>query len=234
MGFIAGEFEHDLLAEIEDEFLRTLLSNLYREHLFSTQLLSQILTVNPNSSKLTLGARMIISSPICSAIELLREQGDAHFSQLLRSAFGIARYESEIHQLKIYNLIARIKSCLPNGIKLITRSERAFLLGNCDHIVIKTERIHTRILRASPHWDQILAFLSEHKKSPESVFEEFKNKIGHRFSGGEISRMELERTLKLSRASAHRLISLWVRNRLLTKNGVGKKTTYAFVPQSIQ
>jgi hypothetical protein len=192
------------------------------------------LLIDMNSFHILAPHQRMISPPICKIFEYLRRQETASFAELLRIAYEIPRYESEIHQSKIHNLLSKARLVLPRELSFITRSEQAYARGVWERVRIIEENRWKSFLRSSAEWRKVLEAVSiplpysvrrNKQMIPLKQLQEF---VEGRES---ITRQDLEKTFSFSRSTANRAICRWVRDKVLQKEGRGRKTYYIFLPR---
>jgi hypothetical protein len=171
---------------------------------------------------------------MCKAFLLLSERKTVTAAELAQVCFGLHRFEPVIHDAKILNLLARMRSIAPREMRLGVKSGSVFA-----HAEPKTwallhfERKHplASALHDSEDWRIFLTRPLEGQK-PLATDDRFMRPglILRKMAGrGEISRLELEKMIGKSRATSHRLIARWLERGYLKKKGNARSTRYIIV-----
>jgi hypothetical protein len=176
--------------------------------------------------------RRTISEPMCLAFHLLKSQGSVGFAEMLRTAFGLQRYDATIHDPKIFNLLARMRQFAPAGLTLKTKGGRIYVSGSWNGVsfVDRPDGVSRRSL-ARLGWTELMnnqarkipadAGIAKRWLTPAAALKQLAGKK-------EISRQDLEKLMGMSRSSASRIISRWIEQGWVIKVGNAKRCRYVF------
>lgn len=168
----------------------------------------------------------IISESICKAMELIKNSGSVGAEEFCRVVFGLFQYDSLIHNSKIYNLLARMKSTF-HSLRFSFKGGRIQAEGDWNPIILLTGGERTRVLHQSLRWKD----LAESDLRSENIQSKEKNPT--RISGSQssssgvtLTRPELDRLLGKSRSGTHRVLIQLKRKGLLKSTGKARSTRY--------
>jgi hypothetical protein len=164
-----------------------------------------------------------ISKPVCLVIEQLKHHKALSFADALGLAFEIAPYDSEVHSLKIFNIISRVKKVLPTSVKIRTKNEMMYWIGPTSSVQIEDLGPHARAI-----FNDGVSFGAVKRVAEENFNQIHPRQILPRLrSGNRFSRSELQKALKISKASTARWIRRWSTEGLVTRKGAGKSARYS-------
>lgn len=166
---------------------------------------------------------------MCLALDLLGRKECVEYSEFVLVCFGFPRFDSFIHNAKIYNLLARIKRCLPDNLGIKTKNGRIYAQGSWESVCFQRPIGSAALIQRQVQWKSIT------KKEPPSKSasseRRFRPAVLLAESPGKkvLSRKELEALTGKSRSSASRLISSWIEQGIVKKVGNAKNTKYLVV-----
>lgn len=186
--------------------------------------------VDLRTFELASGSTRTRSRALCLAIELLRLDPSVTFEQFQSHVFGAAAFDPFLHEVRIRNLLNRIKKIsVPGGVKIQTKEHRIYCSADWSRF---------RFLRPSPHeairscvaWKKLLlgdagdpiSHRRPHTVSVDAARKSFPDVF---------TRSQFERALGLSRSTAGRRLFSWRERGLLTLSSAGPRTGYRFVSQ---
>lgn len=166
------------------------------------------------------GKRVLISEPLCHLMKSLKEKKSLSFSGAMKDCYQIPRFD-ESHIPKIHNLLNRAKKLFEGTVLFLTRRERIYIEGDLSQIHFIQDS-HPAPKLNLPDWmeAQIL------KKESLDRWVKFPAILKKIDESRQLTRPDLERWISSSKATANRLIKLWLEEGLLIKSGVGKSTFY--------
>lgn len=162
------------------------------------------------------GGKKIYSESMSKAFDLLHVRHQVSCSEFVSHCFGFSTYRSDVHEAKIFNLLARMRKIIGPDLRLKVRDSMVIAEGQWQAITF-SQATHKAMLggqnQVAPAFDMPLG---KHEQPP--------------FWLGERTRKELERMLQRPRSTTNRLIAAWEKAGLLKKIGLGKNTTYIQTP----
>ena len=188
-------------------------------------------TIDLNRNVITedAGKTKVVSEPLCAAFELLKSQPCVSCEEFARVVFGLHTFDSLIHQPKIFNLLARMKSITKNQPRFGVKSGNVIAQGQWKHIVFKKTDIGplgiefvkgwTPFRSGSHNGDTIGVRRNPRAISPEKI--DWKNGL---------TRRELEDQLGIPRSSMNRILAKWLRSSVISRRGLSSNTYYVFNP----
>ena len=170
--------------------------------------------------------KKILSQPMCLAFHLLNEETTVSFSEFARIVFGLYQYESDIHQAKIYNLLARMKIIARNHLSFQVRGGMILCEGSYQSIEILNPSELSKHLRG----ESLGFYLTKGKVMGELVkkniaFAKIRKKFG---ASPSFSREDVQHEADLTKSTANRVLEKLVKDKKIEKNGTGKNTFYRF------
>jgi hypothetical protein len=90
-------------------------------------------------------AKRIVSQSLCEAIVLLKEKKSVSLAEFALNCFGIRKWDPVIHFQRLFNLQARLRRILPEGLSVHTRDGRVHVSGDWDNVLV--ERGHPLLSR---------------------------------------------------------------------------------------
>jgi hypothetical protein len=166
--------------------------------------------------------RALISPALCRALELLRAKNCVAPAELLASSHGLARYDSEIHAPRLYNLLARLKKCAPEGFRFQVKEGLVYASGDWTLVAFLRPDGMSRSLGEQEGWKRLVRAPSSTRRETRSAPRGWVAKLPR----GSFTRSDIERLGGLSRASAVRLLARWEKEGKVTRDGRGKSTRY--------
>lgn len=180
------------------------------------------------------GRKRIISDSMCLALDLMRRKECLTFEEFLSTCFGIHRFDSIIHNAKVYNLIARIKERLQDRIIIKTKYNRIYCYGPWERVEFQYPTVGLEDLMRRT--DLKHAFKRENTATSASFRHEFRPTmlVAAKRDNNLLSRQELEAAIGKSRATANRIIQNWVEQGIVKKVGRARNTKYLVLTPSSQ
>ncbi len=179
------------------------------------------LFISPSSSMVMGLGRQIISDPIAQTFSALKNKNPLSFSEISELCFGHRYFDSHVDSPRIYNVISRMKSLLPDGLKLSTKNNKLYAIGSWDNVQIEREECHLFSIEAQNDWREFL-YSRPKFDSPIKHLEICQRLIGKT----EIRREDLELLVNKSRSTANRIISCLIKKGYLSKTGTARNTKY--------
>jgi hypothetical protein len=164
------------------------------------------------------GAR-IISEPIARAFALLSRSQTVDCSDFVSECFGIPRYDSSIHDRRIYNLLSRMKLLMPPETGVRVKTGKLYAQGDWSQIKIGDGAGQTRESEAL--FRSWLRRSSAEGATPRTLSVPTKERTGCL-----ISRDDIQRILGKSKATTHRQIQTWERSGHLVRVGKSRNIRY--------
>ena len=170
----------------------------------------------------------IISQAMANAIALLHERPLVSYGEFVRVCFGYYRYDPVIHELKVLNLLARIRDVLPSEFQLGVKAGnvRLSVTGNgWEKVQIQRANPRAKKLLSSTAWKQLLVRTqSGIQDLPTMMKPQLLLRQLHK--GQEVTRKDIEQLTGKSRATSNRLIAEWIKSGMLKPVGNAKNTKY--------
>lgn len=164
----------------------------------------------------------ITSEPICLALQLLSTQSSVGCAEFVEIVFHQNGYDDYLHSARIFNLLARIRSFLPENLAVTKKSDRIFTRG--DWAIVKIKKNSDKALPIRRSSEKILAKSASPVGSSRNrqMFEKL-TKINR----AKFNRQDVEKKLQLSRAAAHRLVREWLQSGMVECLGSGPARKYS-------
>jgi hypothetical protein len=187
---------------------------------------SKAVLLDEETHRIFKGRQVIVSESLCKVMGALSDLRVMKFSEILWIGFGIAPYDSGVHQAKIYNLVARIKGILPKSVHLKGKNEMIYWQGPSEAIVkleqpALSKRLfeHNSDLRLQAAGASLERRVFSRPLHPRAVVQ----KAGGRQA---LQREEFQELMSLSKASANRWLNKWIEQGLIRPQGKGRSTIY--------
>jgi hypothetical protein len=174
----------------------------------------------------------IISIPMARALNELSFRGTIALSDFVRICFDLPRYDASIHDLKVMNLLARIRTVLPVGASVGIKGDFVRSSGLEPHLIsFKQRNVHTEALHQSSIWKSFLTEpaklsarleASQQLATPSLLIKNFS-------SGAMVTRHTLEQLTQKSRATTNRWITAWIKQGYLIPAGAARRTRYRII-----
>lgn len=189
------------------------------------------ITIDLNRNLITedAGKSKVISESLCAAFELLKSQPCVSCEEFARVVFGLHTFDSLIHQPKIFNLLARMKSITKNQPRFGVKSGNIIAQGPWKHIIFKKTDIGPFGIEFVKGWTPLRSGptsgdanglrRNSEALSPEKI--DWKNGL---------TRRELEEQLGIPRSSMNRILAKWLRSSKISRKGLSSNTYYVFNP----
>lgn len=172
----------------------------------------------------------IVSEPMALALSLLQERGTVSCEQFAEVCFNLTRYDSTIHQAKIFNLLARLRQ-LPLG-DLHFRLKAGFIIaeGDWSSVTFIRDCALAHALRSQPEWKELVS-PPKSSDAPAALRPRQKPKLEELDWKFPVTRRELEERAQLSRSTMTRLLTQWLNDGSVVKVGNARSTTYRLSPE---
>ncbi len=180
-------------------------------------------SVDPVSFKIKTKDLEFVSEPIVKLLQALYSQESLPFAEALEIAFGLSGYQEDFHKMKIYNLLSRVRPCLPKSLKIYSRQERIYLEGDRKTLCFLAESTRQIPLIKG---NLIAPLLLEHKKDHRDRWVHPRLILKKALGRGHVSRHELQQMAQASKATTNRWIQKWLECGFIKKVGQGKSTSY--------
>lgn len=222
------------LASIKQLDFKSFFKSL-RPSLIDPHLSKKHLWFDMTSGKISSPSRLpspLISKPMAGLLHALILKTEMTFDEAMRVAFQIQPYDASVHSPKIHNLITRLRKALPLGVNLQSRDQVLYLFGDLDLVREEKKRGHLIPLfdesdspgGSSPGED--ISFSSKAKLEYLDRWVQPRIVLRKALGKKNLSRHDLQKMTKASKATANRWINIWIAQGLIRKQGVGKSTTY--------
>lgn len=174
-----------------------------------------------------------ISAPLCLAFSLLHAKPVVEAEEFMRVCFGISQFEPEIHQAKIFNLLARMRKIAPTELCFYVKSGKIYAEGSWSEVTFQRRHSLAGALQDCVEWKSIIKSHPPRQQAllpsdwfvrPVQALKQFENKR-------ELSREELEKVTGKSKSTASRMIQRWLEQGILKKTGKAKNTRYLVYSQ---
>jgi hypothetical protein len=237
------KIEPSMLFEFEEKFIESLSQNkqisgqFYNDENFRwKELLKKIkllqkpsgkfdgLVIDQDTFQVKTKDAIFISESIVKVLDLLASEEQCTFSDALEFGFQISGYDDGIHKVKIHNLLNRIKKILPRQLKIVTRGQFIYLQGEREKISrVRNQSYRIPVVEKALMQKQRIAqqknILMDRWVHPRLVLKKAAGK-------SEISRHDLQRVMRASKATTNRWIQKWLDHGYIRRTGTGKSTTY--------
>lgn len=184
--------------------------------------------VDPSTSRIFRDGRWTFSPAIALGIERLHQGPPISAAELMRQTYGVT-YDGDIHQEKLFSLLARMRPLLGKEVKIFYRDGVIYNEGSWKHVRILTPPEWSRVLQDSVEWRSFLENLRPTRRSRRASVNSrlLFNQVSER---GAFRRTELEALGSISRSSAHRLIQRWILKGLIRPKREGRIVVYRLSP----
>ncbi len=143
--------------------------------------------------------------------------------------FGLSRFDAEIHNPKVFNLLARMKALKTPGIRFQLKSGRIYASGSWEGVRFVRPHGMGLQLESRAGWNELF----EKKQKPiEPAAERWVKPsvaLKQAEKNTELTREEIERMTGKSRSTATRLLNRWLKDGILKKVGRAKNTRYLWL-----
>lgn len=171
------------------------------------------------------GRKREISEPLCFAVDLLKRKECVTFEEFLAVCFGLPRFDSFVHNAKVYNLLSRLKNALPKDVEVKTKNNRIYVDGSWENVVFcEKEQAFEKVTRRQ-EWKFCL------EKSRPAVPRKSTSPspsvvLAEKGDNALMTRAELEKMIGKSRATASRILFEWLQEGYIKRVGKAKNTKY--------
>jgi hypothetical protein len=176
----------------------------------------------------------LISEPLCLGFELLMRRPTVSAELFLETCFGIRRYEPVEHNLKIHNLLARMRSLTGNSIRFGLKSKNVFAKGDWRSLkILRAREINSEdSLAGNTSWRKfsLRAQRLKHPARAVTKLEVPQQRIQN--SSTYLSRSEVEGLIRKSRATTNRLLLRWEQLGWVKRQGQARATRYLLAQEA--
>jgi len=165
-----------------------------------------------------------VSIPLTYALDLFHSQEKVSCADMLEACFGISSYDPLVHNSKIFNLLARLKTIASPQLTFHMKMGSVYCHGSWKGIRFVGVSDKDSPLAGCRQWRSLIASVrveSSAKDVPDARPSAFALKVGQT-----LRRHDFERVLGIPRSTANRIISGWLKQGALRRVGAGKKTVY--------
>ena len=163
--------------------------------------------------------RKIISLPLARALSLLKAQQTISNEEFIQACFGLHTYDPSIHNGKIFNLLTRLKALTGDDLNYRMKQGYIYAEGTWRSVHFVTRSTPPKVVTPPP------------SRSVEEVRSVKARNILPAWNGL-ISRLEIESRIGRPRSSTNRLITRWIGEGRIRKEGNSKSTRYAYLGRS--
>ena len=173
------------------------------------------------------------SKPLTLALNLLHAKGVVSCEAFVKICFEDQFFDQSYHQPKIFNLISRLRSIVPENLRLRIKTGHVIAEGSWHGIQFLKNNLISEELRQQPEWLNLTlptlkpvgasGVLKTMRHSPSE------NPLADAPHAGPLHRREIESLLKKSRSSTSRIIEQLVQRGFLKKVGKARSTRYFIV-----
>ena len=166
----------------------------------------------------------VFSESLSKALVLLGRKHGVSFETLLHVCFGILPYEPLDHDVKIYNLLYRLRKKTFDELEVRTKNRSVYLTLGAEFIFVqRTSFLRHQCLQinsqmAARSWNSI----------SEQAFEK------NFFKSGTLTRQQLQTSTGLSKSTSQRILNRLIAKRIVRKIGAGRLAVYMYLPAAIQ
>lgn len=214
----------------ENDLLSGLKSHL--DNLINTQIeiRNDQTVIDFSENKVSLGSQFVVSEPICMAFDLFRKSKVVDCSDFASVCFGLKKYDSFVHQSKIFNLLARMRKLSPSGIDFSVKTEKIYFNGSLSKFQFINESLAVRSLKDQLKWKNLLGYKIESEQTTSGEDRWLKPSVALKkaLNKKDLTRKDLEELTGKSRSTANRLIERWLKQGIIQKTGKAKNTRYVF------
>lgn len=178
------------------------------------------------------GKETVLSEPMAMALDLLSRKECVDYAEFVWVCFGFRRFDSFIHNAKIYNLLARIKNTLPSDLKLRTKNNKIYAIGSWNSVQFIRPIGGAAAIQRQTEWLQ--GSLKEAPPKSSNITQRLNPACYLAETPGKslLTRKELEALTGKSKSTASRLIAQWLGLGIVKKMGSAKNTKYLLVSDS--
>jgi len=202
-----------------------LLATRIRERIVRAQREHLIVEVNPNLSFIQIirreGNQFVRSESLAKALLAFQEVPHLRCEDFVRTCFSFRRYDEFAHKPKIFNLLSRLRGIFPPSVKFGIKDGVVFAEG-LNEGKWGELRFATSGLGDDLRWVEFIrsvklqAVPSPDTGRAEASMEQLKKVLKNR---SHLRRVDVQKTLHVSRATAHRLIQRWISSGALKSEG---------------
>jgi hypothetical protein len=172
------------------------------------------------------GKERIISENMCFALDLLYRKECVEFAEFGLVCFGLRQFDSFTHSAKVYNLLARLKACLPKSLSLKTKGGRIYAVGTWENVQFERPIGCEEVVQRQSEWRHLFVKELAARKAPEQRRPKPNFFLAEAPGKKILSRKELEALTGKSRSTASRLIAHWIEQGVVKRIGSAKNTKY--------
>lgn len=170
----------------------------------------------------TRSQKQIISEPIVCAMHALSVDGVASFQKIAAVSFGISQFDPLVHNSKIFNLVARMRTVFSPTFKFKTKQSKVYLLGDLGNMLCKNYCSGELSLFNYADWREVV--YERRQRGPALVVAS----TIHATMDDVLSRKQIQAICKKSRATTGRLLQSWQNKGWVKKVGSARSTKYRF------
>lgn len=200
-----------------------------RDTLKEDEVVHNKIIVNTFYNTLKDAHQMIISSPMCLALERLKQQEIISLEEFSNYVFSYSHYDEFIHKPKVYNLLSRLKKVLPESCKIITKDNTIISSGLKETIIISGNHAKQFNLGQYLEWNEFILSLKKSEKifsKEKGISRTSQEDILQKYQGQIISAKVLQDSFSLPKTSMLRKIKYMIKANQLKKLGEGRSTRY--------
>lgn len=172
-----------------------------------------------------------ISRGMALGFAVLKSQGQVSRSDFVATVWGIHNYEPGIHDVKILNLLARMRALVAGDLRLGVKDHLVFASGDWDAIEIIGSLSHVKdlsqakvSLRSGARRADAGSFEVSALRRAKAMLEVYVTEN----NSTKLTRRDIEDILNLPRSSASRMIERLTKQQILTPMGHGPRRHYEF------
>ncbi len=161
--------------------------------------------------------KKIVSEPMTRAVTLLKRVENISIEEFVAHCFGISRYDSTVHQGKVFNLISRLKPVLAPYLTLKVKAGRIYSEGDWTQVFVPDIEVNSIAVFSNSRWRDLVYQERVQLKEPVRRSDNIESIL---------TREQLEKYTGKSRATVGRLLSCWEKKGLIERMGKAKATQY--------
>ena len=170
--------------------------------------------------------KKMLSQPMSLAFHLFSRESEVELAGFAREVFGLYQYDAIIHQPKIFNLLARIRTLVAGQLTLQVRGGVILCQGEWKSIELIAPSELSKLLRG----ESLGFYLARGKIEGELVkkniaFARIRKKFGMAPS---FSREDVQQEASLSKSTANRILEKLTQDGKIERLGYGKNIVYRF------
>jgi hypothetical protein len=168
------------------------------------------------------------SESACKALSLLKEENGISCEDLSLHCFGIRKYDSLIHQPKLFNMLTRLKKLCGSKPQFQIRSGRVLHTQNWDGVFFRHPPNLFRKTSQYINWSSLVASdrIFENHSSQSNMWQEQIVKLKRPFT-----RKEFESITEKPRSTSNRILVQWIESGFIRKMGQAKHSRYELQPR---